>query len=150
MSSADSKEMIVETYPFEGSHIKDWKRTKKITRDGQTYRVFRNAVIDREAIVVDDEMVHPGGALVYGLHKDEEGGVMVMFTPRFYYDANDGAMYDQHWGDTLVHIYGVPAWIAYDEVMENSFVVEEGHSLDEVKTALDGLGIELVQLEGQL
>ncbi len=150
MSSADSKEMIVEAYPFEGSQIKDWKRTKKITRDGETYRVFRNTVIDREAIVVGEDMVHPGGPLVYGLYEDEESEVAVMFTPRFYYEENKGAMYDQHWGDTLIHIYGVPAWIAYDEVMENSFVVEEGHSLDEVKATLDSLGMEFVQLKNQI
>ncbi len=143
MASEDCKDAIVERW-HEPTTAADWKRVKKVTQGENVYRVFENKKTGASALVMfEGEIVIEGGQLVYML--EDYDGPCLMFTPKSYYEREGGAHSDQHWEGALTAIYGIPEWIAFDEVTENTFMADDGHTVEEIAAVLDAMGLERVQ-----
>lgn len=154
--SNDLKEEIVNYFDctnLRGTKSKDWKRVQKgKLPNGETFREFHNAVVNRTVFIVGDDedgTILEKDQIIYGFGNtehiidledgDEDGYVLVFETKdRFY---RQGCLYDQHQQDTLTKLWHLPSNL--DEVCENQFVASKADYNDlTIHITMKKLGFE--------
>jgi hypothetical protein len=136
MASADWKDAIVDYFHYNiKTNANDWKRVKKARLpNGETYREFYNAVVDRTVYCLGDEeettYILEKDVWLYGVYNVQPGeemfpgvigDLMFSFEPQDRWNRNKH-IYDQHQQHLLEAFFA--NFPAIGEDMENSFSYE--------------------------